>query len=246
MLVDGVYIQQFKVQSYQVDRTLNLSMTYMLDMLQEAAFNHVMECGMGWNHLRKENAFWALSKLYVKVNRMPAWNEMVTVSTWGKPAGFVIWPRDYEMHDVDGNVLVQATSDWVILDVPTSKPQRATRFTDRFALNGNKVAIETSAPKISPVEKESDGLTLPVLLSDIDMNQHVNNVKYVQWALDSFPREFVMNHKIVELAINFIAQAKWGDSYRFAHNFTTSNTIETAIRSAADDHDYCRLRTVWE
>lgn len=246
MLVDGVYTQQFNVQSYQIDRTLKLSMTYLLDMMQETAFNHVNECGIGWQKLQTENAFWAVSKMYVKVLRMPNWDESVSVSTWGKPAAFVVWPRDYEMRDADGNILVQATSDWVILDLQTSKPQRVSRFNDRLPLNGSKVAIETSAPKILPMGQSLDNKILAVRFSDIDMNQHVNNVKYVQWLFDSLPHDFILHHSIEELAINYITQAKLSDSYYVAHDFETPNVVRSAIRSADDHHDYCRLKTVWK
>ena len=85
-----------------------------------------------------------------------------------------------------------------------------------------------------------------MLFSDIDVNQHVNNVKYVQWALDNLPDGFQEQHVLKELSINFVTQAMLGDAYTVCHDFVAPDQVETAIRSAADGHDFCRLKTTWK
>ena len=246
MIVDKPYSQSFTIPSYQVDRYKRLTVSYLLNLMQEVAWQHSTACGAGWQDLKKENCFWALTKMRIHILRMPEWLETIQLQTWGKPGPYVVQPRDFEMYDADGNLLMQATSDWVILDFPTFRPQRLEHFNDRIACLADRHAIEAPAPKILPLKKPDEGPVRAVLFSDIDVNQHVNNVKYVQWMLDSLPAEFVEQHTLKDLAINFVMQAKLGDAYRVVHDETAPDTIETAIRLAADGHDFCRLRTVWK
>ena len=246
MLVSDPFIQQFTIPSYQVDRYKRLTVSYLLNLMQEVAWQHSTSCGAGWQDLKKENCFWALTKMHIRIHRMPEWLETIDLHTWGKPGPFVVQPRDFEMYDADGNLLMQATSDWVILDFTTFRPQRLEHFNDKIACVAGKHALETPAPTILPMKKADEGPVHAVLFSDIDVNQHVNNVKYVQWMLDNLPVGFQEQHTLKDLVINFVTQAKLGDSYRVVYDETEPGTIETAIRSAADGHDYCRLRTVWE
>ena len=48
--------------------------------------------------------------------------------------------------------------------------------------------------------------------SDIDTNGHVNNVKYVVWALDALEYDFVKNNKVKELLVNFDSEVLPGQS----------------------------------
>ena len=246
MLVEHPYIQKFTIPSYQVDMNKRLTVSYLLNLMQEVAWQHTTVCRAGWLDLAKENCFWALTKMRVRIYRMPNWLEEVELHTWGKPGPFVVQPRDFEMYDVDGKLLMQATSDWVILDCDTFKPQKLEHFNDRIACVDGKHAIETPAPKILPLKKQDGGEVHQVLFSDIDVNQHVNNVKYVQWALDNLPDGFQVKQSLKELSINFVTQAVLGDAYTVCHDFVAPDRVETAIRSAADGHDFCRLRTEWE
>lgn len=246
MIVKDPFVQSFVITSYQVDMNKRLTVSCLLNMMQEVAWQHSTSCGAGWQDLKKENCFWALTKMHICIRRMPEWLEEVKLHTWGKPGPYVVQPRDFEMYDSAGNLLMQATSDWVILDFTTFKPQRLEHFNDKIACVADRHAIGSPAPKIPILKKSEDVQVHPVLFSDIDVNQHVNNVKYVQWTLDNLPVDYLFGHTLKELMINFVTQAKLGDSYRIVHDETAPGTIETAIRSAADGHDFCRLRTLWE
>jgi acyl-ACP thioesterase len=52
---------------------------------------------------------------------------------------------------------------------------------------------------------------LNVCTSDIDMNEHVNNVCYVRWALDAFSVDFLQKNEVKEISVSFLAEAKEGD-----------------------------------
>jgi len=82
--------------------------------------------------------------------------------------------------------------------------------------------------------------------SDIDINNHVNNAHYIQWAFDAVSESYRKTHKIVSVAVKFIAQAKFGDQYVVYSEPVADNSFKTSILSADGKTEYCRLQTEWE
>ena len=44
----------------------------------------------------------------------------------------------------------------------------------------------------------------------IDSNKHVNNVKYMEWVIDSMPLEIIENYKINKLKVKFEKEVQYG------------------------------------
>ena len=58
-------------------------------------------------------------------------------------------------------------------------------------------------------------MSFEVRNSDIDLNHHVNNVKYAQWILDALPIEILRTGaNLVGYEVNFLAEAKIGDQIK--------------------------------
>ncbi len=56
-----------------------------------------------------------------------------------------------------------------------------------------------------------------VAYSDIDVNQHVNNARYIAWAMDAIPEEVVNDRPVSEVSINFIKEAIPGEVVDLYH-----------------------------
>jgi medium-chain acyl-[acyl-carrier-protein] hydrolase len=142
--------------------------------------------------------------------------------------------------------LVAASTVWAILDKEKGQPQRMDIFDCCFSPQ-DRNALEAKPMKIGPVKLPE---TLPepmdVRHSDIDINQHVNNAHYIQWAFAAVSDAFRKTHKITDVAVKFIAQAKLGDQYIVCSEPVSENCFNTAIFSADSNTEYCRLQTEWE
>jgi hypothetical protein len=117
---------------------------------------------------------------------------------------------------------------------------------DGHFLPQERCALDRRPPKIGPLTLPD---TLPeaktALYSDLDMNHHVNNAHYIQWAFDSFDKDFLRSHRLTDIAVNFIAQAKLADPYVVISQPVADNSFKTAILSANDRTEFCRLQTDW-
>jgi acyl-ACP thioesterase len=238
--------ENLTIPSYLADEQAQLSVTSLFKLLQEASDRHAALLGAGWFDLQDRGYFWVLTKMLVHINRFPKWQEEVLLRTWVRASEAATSPRDFEIEDADGNLLVSARAIWAILDTEQGRPQRMDMFDGHF-LPQERCALDRRPPKIGPLTLPD---TLPeaktALYSDLDMNHHVNNAHYIQWAFDSVDRDFRMTHRITNVTVNFMSQAKLGEQYTIRSEADSDNTFRTAIVSANEPKEICRLQTEWQ
>lgn len=240
-----VYENSIRITSYHVDCDEVLSLPMLFCLCQDTALNHVTDLDIGWRFLSARNLFWALSKMHVRINRLPRWNEEILIRTWGRPHDVYTQPRDFEILDAKGERIILVTSIWIILDAEEGKFQPLAQFDDKLFERDSAVMTER-APKVRmmPFEKEKAHFS-QVLFSDLDRNHHVNNTKYLQWLFDS--PDFA-NRKVTDLqtvSVNFIAQARLGETYALQTIEMPSHDLISTVFTQDGAHEYCRIQTQW-
>jgi acyl-ACP thioesterase len=113
-----------------------------------------------------------------------------------------------------------------------------------FLIPENKHAMAGKLYKIPAPETTASTAPQKVVWSDIDVNMHVNNSRYVQWVMDSFPVDFLLAHRVAEIEVNFLQQAVCGDQYCIRTQ-QTAPAEYTASVVRADGKELARVRTVW-
>ena len=143
-----------------------------------------------------ENISWVLTRLKVRMDRFPAWEDHVHVATWPRGGRKIVAWRDFLLADDAGGVLGRATSEWMLIDLATRKvvpvPQEvfAVADTSRWAV----LCDEDFARFRWPAETaDVISQTFRARRGDIDLNGHVNNVHYVEWMLEALPDGFRPN-----------------------------------------------------
>ena len=133
-----------------------------------------------------------------------------------------------------------------LLDIATGRPQRMSDFDTDFPIQ-ERCAIKGKPQKVgAPTPSATISETRRALASDIDMNHHVNNAHYIQWASDSVDRNFRQTHRLTGMTVNFLSQAKLGDLYVVKSDTDENGVFRTSIVSADTPVEYCRLQTEWQ
>jgi medium-chain acyl-[acyl-carrier-protein] hydrolase len=113
--------------------------------------------------------------------------------------------------DEEGNVIAYANSLWILIDVSRRKILRITQdMYKMYGINGKSEYL-IDIKKIKLPEKFSIEKSFEVRYSDIDTNRHVNNVKYVDWIIETIPLDIVLNYSIENLNITYEKEAKYGE-----------------------------------
>ncbi|KAK6134230.1 hypothetical protein DH2020_032035 [Rehmannia glutinosa] len=216
IIEEGVgYRQTVVIRSYEVGPDKTATIESILNLLQETALNHVWMSGLlgdgfGATHgMMRNNLIWVVSRMQVQVDHYPIWGEVMEIDTWVGASGKNGMRRDWLIRSqASGLVFARATSTWVMMNQQT---RRLSKMPDEVRGEISpwfieKQAIEDEGPeKIDKLDNNARYVNsdLKPKRSDLDMNHHVNNVKYVRWMLETIPDEFLENHQLSDIILEY-------------------------------------------
>lgn len=202
-------IQKFQIPCYNTDMSRRLKPASFMDLAQEAATLHANILGFGYDDLIVSGNAWIISRMRVVFVDTPKWREDVTLATWHKGLNRLFFLRDFLMTDNDGNVKVKATTSWLVLNLDTRRLVRDPKLLDEGKTCTENV-IETPADKVVMPKDAEVKLVMEheAAYSDLDMNGHVNNAMYMQWAMNAVNYEISSERPVKEFTINFNHEIK--------------------------------------
>ena len=183
-MADLLYNKEFSVHSYELDAEGLARPVSLLNFLQDAAGDHATQLGWSVLDLLKRNMTWVLSRYHVRVERYPGWGERIAVLTWpsGRRGYFAL--RDFEVSDGDGRAVAAATTSWMILDLNRKQPLKVDDILPDNFVVAKRALADDFAP-LPVLDRADRELSFRVDSSHLDLNRHVNNAVYVQWALEA-------------------------------------------------------------
>jgi len=205
--------ETFKVRSYEINSRAVATMETMAKYIQEVASNHARAMKLDVTHLSESRLTWVLSRIHIKMNRYPKWQQKVVVETWPAEKDKYFAIRDYRILDEQGAELGAATSSWMLINVDTRRPAELPVFMEGTENKSRGRALQDSFDKLPPLNGEYDfKKEFNVHLSDLDVNQHVNFINYIVWGLETVPHEIWENYVLKDLQVGFRAESVYGDS----------------------------------
>ncbi len=210
-----------------------LSHRGMLRILQEAAAIASDDRGYGMKDVPRTGVFWILSGWRLELLERLPWRSPVTVVTW--PRSLEGFTSDRDFLACCGQTLVaRATSHWLLVSTATG---RAARITDAV-----RAAYELDSRTLFDTPIPSNGKSpadAPVTFSttagrrDIDTNRHVNNICYLDYALEALPEE-VYRSLPPTVEISFRRQILPGTPIRCLYSPTEDGRCQVEIQSGEE------------
>lgn len=211
-----VFRQNFSIRSYEIGADKTASIETMMNHLQETALNHVKSAGLLGNgfgstpEMCKKNLIWVVSRMQVLVDRYPTWGDVVQVDTWVAASGKNGMRRDWLIRDCNtGDILMRASSLWVMMNKET---RRLAKMPDEVRAEIGSHFVDTppiidedsrKLPKLNDETADYIRSGLTPRWNDLDVNQHVNNVKYIGWILESAPLPILESHELAAMTLEY-------------------------------------------
>ncbi len=203
-----MFTKKIVIQSSNVDAYKRLRLSSLLIMTQDISTEDIeSQNGLG-KFCREKGYLWVISRTHIKINRLPNYLEEITLKTYPNKARSFIFPRHYIVEDKDGNELIKMISLWFLIDKKDRKPRI---FNDSFpSFKEETQEGELPLPKrIEP--KEVKVLTSrKVLSTDIDINGHMNNTRYLDFVYDLFSNKELNEFNFKEVTINYSKEVHEG------------------------------------
>ena len=178
------------VRSYECAPDGKVTVANICNYLQEAAALNAEHLGFSKSNFegQGQNLTWVMTRMRLRLMRRPRWNDEVKVFTFPRPARRIVAWRDFVLSDAHDVEIGRASTEWMMIDMTTRRPVAIPAFvTERADLDREPVFAEPLGFKVAG--ETFDGVENPYAItaapSDIDLNGHVNNVRYVTWLFDA-------------------------------------------------------------
>ncbi len=225
-----VWTESFPIRAYNVTPHGAASPLALCDFLQEAAGNHAERLGVSMESLLDNGQAWVLAFLRLKVDRYSDWHDMLTIETWPSGLDRLYATREFILSDDEGEC-ARATSAWLVIDTERRRPLRPPAELYDIDTPDRPPALDVERSKMEvPDTTPEYERTFRVRYHDLDLNRHVNNVRYVEWATETFPAEWLDMHVLRDLTLEFRAEITAGDP---VHVSTYARHTEEAPNEAS-------------
>lgn len=239
-----MFERDFLVEYVDINHNNHMSDYGFLKHLQEVGCLHASELGFGLNNVEKTGFVWILLDWKLKIFFRPSWNTKLHIKTWPSKIEMASCFRDYEITDMYGNKVAVATSKWVLFNIRTGRISKIVpEVAEKFQATGFRV-FDTEIEKLKEPESYEISSSYTVLRKDIDTNHHVNNLNYINFAIEALPEDVYNNTDFSSIEIMYKKQCVLGDIITFNYHKESENEHIVAIKSANGNvlHSIVRLR----
>ena len=246
MSIDKIWKEKFRILSFQMDPKCRAHLTTICNFLQEGAGAHAESAGFGFEDMMRRNQVWVLSRLKVVIENYPLWNDEVVLKTWSRGKEGIFYLRDFQIENEPENTIIKATSSWAAINTKTRRPEIVVGLEDGLQSERENKVFEHSLNKLPVLSNPVFKRNRKIEYSDIDLVYHVNNVKYIEIILNSFPQEIFSKQQIKSLEINYLGEAKYGEVVSISNERTDENTYLVSVNLEKSKKEICRARLIWE
>ena len=180
----------------------------IFEAMQEASGMHSHLLGCGRDTLVKLGYVWVLSRMEVQMNRYPGVGDRITVETFPMNNKRWFFPRYFTFQNDKGDQLGCAASLWVLLDLETRKMAPPDKVVHLLPDNSDLVAPMGLPSAVAELEGEEKGFLRMPAYTDLDVNQHVNNARYVDWLCDALGYEVLRKNALHSICIQYEAEVR--------------------------------------
>lgn len=223
----SVYSHEWEINFTQCAPNGFLKYVDLCNLLQLTAAEHSILGGLSFNDMQKHHQAWVLSRIRIEMTALPKWQDTVTVKTWIENLEGNKSIRNIEMY-LNGTKIVGATTFWAVFNTQLRKSEPLALAHDHFEKFPNVTATNTGFSRINVFQETKEVGNRTVALSDLDIVNHVNNTKYLEWCLDVIAPKQILTQQIKAIEMNFLRELNLNDNVTIHTN--EENTFFTVTK----------------
>jgi len=232
----------FQIQPQYVDFQFRATMASLGDILLTTAGFNADDNGFGLRRLHELESAWVLSRMAIEMIRYPEQYENIQVETWVEEVGRVNTTRNFCIRDEKDEIIGNACSVWVFFDMKTRRAKDLQTLDGIHEFANGEVGLIDKPIKLGTVEGEDyDGFK--VKYSDIDINGHVNSIRYIQWISDCFSLDCYRKCSVKRFEINYMNEMLFDDFVDIVGHQSEPGDFRFEIRK--DNKTSCRARVLF-
>ena len=199
----------------------------ILSYLEDIGGIHSNLAGYGIFEIEQTHLSWILLGWRLQVIRRPKYAEKIKIRTWSKGVVKFYTYRDFEIYDEQGNLIITASSKWVLLDIQKGKIVRIEpEIMNKYEPESNLsvLGMEEFDKSIEPDEYQYE-TEYTVRRADIDVNNHMHNLNYIELANEALPEDVYKGALFNDIKITYKKEIKLGETVECKYTFKDDKHI---------------------
>jgi len=238
----SVYSHDWEINFLQCMPNGLLRHTELCNILQLTAGYHAELGGINFTDMQLHDQAWVLSRMRVEIEELPKWTETITVTTWIYDLQGSRSIRAFEVH-VSGRKIIGSVTYWAVFNTKLRKAEALALPHEHVETYPERKATAESFKKVDVNRESVLNSERKIVLSDVDIVNHVNNVKYLEWCLDDIDPRPILKQQLKSFDMNFLRELKLGDAVQL---FSAKGDAATIFTINKDDKPCFALELGWK
>ncbi|MFV0538125.1 MAG: acyl-[acyl-carrier-protein] thioesterase [Dysgonomonas sp.] len=236
---------EFTIDAYLTDFRGKATLPMIGGFMLQAATKHAEERGFGYSSMTSLQRVWVLSRMAIEVFEYPKNDTIMVIKTWVASVNRLFTERYFAFEDESGKEIGYAKSLWASIDLKARRPTNVLELeglSEYITEKENPIEGLTKIPALKDdYEQASDFI---VKYSDVDINKHLNSMKYIEHFVDVFDIDMFREKEIRRIEINYISEGQYGTKIDILKQEEADSTF--ILEMKAGDVNVCSTRIIWE
>lgn len=233
----------FNMEFFEEDFTGSMAWSVLGKRILRAAAQHAEDRGFEKVTCNGKTYLWVLSRMVIEMDKMPKTGEQGTITTWLRSAYRFFTDRCFEISDANGHVYGRVLTIWALIDAETREAvdlgEVLGNSIDAYIDTERQFDVERGA-RIRPVDMQLQ-TQREVYYTDLDKNGHLNSIRYIDYALDTFPRWVYEQSRPCRVEIAYSKESYIGDTVSIMRKEAAPGTYHFAIKRGEDTACQCAI-----
>lgn len=245
-MVEPIGRYEFVIDAYLTDfrgkATLPMIGGYML----QCATKHAEERGFGYSYMTNQQRVWVLSRMAIELYEYPKNDSVFVVNTWVDDVNRLFTERRFSFEDSEGKEIGFARSLWASIDMQSRRPTNVLELEGLVSfINKEKACPIDDFGRIPLIKNDGQIVTsFDVKYSDIDINKHLNSMKYIEHLVDVFDIEHFRDKDINRIDINYLSEGKYGTTININQKALDDSVYLLEMKNG--DSSICSAKVIWK
>lgn len=220
-----IYSSNYKIGIEDIGINNEATNKALLRIMEDVSSLHSASVGYGPFEIETKKRAWMILDWKVKIIKRPIYNEEIIAQTWSRKAEKLYAYRDFQLNDKEGNIIAIGTSRWILVDIDRRRPIRITQdIIDLYESEFDKSAFPEEIEDIKDDVKNEEYLFKKdyyIQRRDIDINEHMHNLSYLDMAYEILPQDIYKNKAFNNVRIVYKKEIVYGEKvecYYFHHD----------------------------
>ncbi|WP_029904670.1 acyl-[acyl-carrier-protein] thioesterase [Prevotella sp. 10(H)] len=245
-MIDFIGRYEFTIDAYLTDFRGKATLPMIGGFMLQAATKHADERGFGYSSMTSQKRVWVLSRMAIEVFEYPKNDTVMIIKSWIVSVNRLFTERHFAMEDSEGKLIGFARSLWASIDLENRKPTNLLELDglSDYVYQNQDCPIE-GLSKIPALKDNYELATdFVVKYSDVDINKHLNSMKYIEHFVDVFDIDMFREKEIRRIEINYVSEGKYGTKLDIRKREESEGVFILEMRDG--DTNVCSAKVIWK